>query len=594
MKRNEAKGLLQLLTPEGERLMQAPDATPWDVYPRPTMRRPSFLCLNGSWDFGVVRRGDAPAYGAQIRVPFVPESILSGVGRQTEADDLLCYRRRLALPNDFKEGRILLHVDAADQIAEVFLNGKSVGSHCGGYERFTFDVTEAVDRDAQNTLEILVWDELDRKVLPYGKQCRARGGMWYTPISGIWQSVWMECVPREYIQSIDVRTVKNGAQITVKTNSGAPADGRIVLRLPEGDRSFAIADGCAFVAVEEPILWSPECPHLYEIAVEVGEDRVESYFALRTLEIKEYQGTPRLCLNGKPYFFHGLLDQGYFSDGIFLPADADGYRRDILAARELGFNMLRKHIKLEPEVFYYECDRLGMVVFQDMVNNGDYSFFRDTVLPTVGIKRRSDKRMHRDPETRAAFLDGMKKTVERLRFHPSVCYWTIFNEGWGQFDHAAAYEALREIDDTRFVDSVSGWFTPPRGRSFASDVESIHVYFKPVRAKKWEKPLVLSEFGGYSTRVEGHCFNPDHSYGYRTMKSCEELGEALERLYSEEILPLAKRGLCADVYTQLTDVEDEINGLITYDRRVTKVDAVRMCRIAKALRAASEEQSGEN
>ena len=593
MKRNKKEELLQLLTPEGERLMQTPDVTPWEIYPRPTMRRSHFLCLNGIWDFGTVRRGDAPTYGEQIRVPFVPESILSGVGRQTEADDLLCYRRVFTLPNGFENGRILLHVDAADQIAEVFVNGKKLGEHRGGYERFTLDVTESVDRLAQNTLEILVWDELDRKVLPYGKQCRARGGMWYTPISGIWQSVWMECVPFEYIRSIDVRTKGNGAEITVKTNADTPADGRVVLHLPEGDRVFAIAEGRALVEVEEPILWSPECPHLYEITVEVGEDRVESYFALRTLEIKEYQGTPRLCLNGKPYFFHGLLDQGYFSDGIFLPAEPNGFARDILAAKELGFNMLRKHIKLEPEIFYYECDRLGMVVFQDMVNNGDYSFFRDTVLPTVGIKRRNDRRMHRDPETRAAFLDGMKKTVERLRFHPSVCYWTIFNEGWGQFDHAAAYKALRELDSTRFVDSVSGWFMPPRGEELASDVESIHVYFKPVRAKAWKKPLVLSEFGGYSTRIEGHCFNPNHSYGYRTMESSEALGEALERLYSEEILPLVKRGLCADVYTQLTDVEDEINGLLTYDRRITKVDAERMRRIADALRAASKEQSGE-
>ena len=593
MKRNKKEELLQLLTPEGERLMQTPDVTPWEIYPRPTMRRSHFLCLNGIWDFGTVRRGDAPAYGEQIRVPFVPESILSGVGRQTEADDLLCYRRAFTLPNGFENGRILLHVDAADQIAEVFVNGKKLGEHRGGYERFTLDVTESVDRLAQNTLEILVWDELDRKVLPYGKQCRARGGMWYTPISGIWQSVWMECVPFEYIRSIDVQATESSAEITVKTNVKAPAEGRAVLHLPEGDRVFAIAEGRALVEVEEPILWSPECPHLYEITVEVGEDRVESYFALRTLEIKEYQGTPRLCLNGKPYFFHGLLDQGYFSDGIFLPAEPNGYARDILAAKELGFNMLRKHIKLEPEIFYYECDRLGMVVFQDMVNNGDYSFFRDTVLPTVGIKRRNDRRMHRDPETRAAFLDGMKKTVERLRFHPSVCYWTIFNEGWGQFDHAAAYKALRELDSTRFVDSVSGWFMPPRGEELASDVESIHVYFKPVRAKSWKKPLVLSEFGGYSTRIEGHCFNPNHSYGYRTMESCEALGAALERLYLEEILPLVKRGLCADVYTQLTDVEDEINGLLTYDRRITKVDAERMRRIADALRAASKEQSGE-
>ena len=312
---------------------------------------------------------------------------------------------------------------------------------------------------------------------------------------------------------------------------------------------------------------------------------MESYFALRTLETRMVAGKPRLCLNGDPYFFHGLLDQGYFSDGIFLPALAEGYERDILAAKGMGFTMLRKHIKVEPEQFYYDCDRLGMVVFQDMVNNGDYSFFRDTALPTVGLKRWNDCRLHKDPATRDAFLSGMEETVRRLSRHPSVCYWTIFNEGWGQFDHAEAYARLRAIDDTRWIDSVSGWFLPKKGKT-VSDVDSLHVYFKPIRFSLSDRPTVLSEFGGYAYGVTGHLFNPDKSYGYRSFDSSAALEEALERLYREQVIPAAEAGLCADVYTQLSDVEDEINGLMTYDRKVEKVSREKLIAIADALREA--------
>lgn len=590
MKKN--KELITLYTPEGERLINESEKTPWENYPRPHLVRKSYLSLNGMWDFCTCPEGVAPQYDRQIRVPFVPESVLSGIGEEMPRDARLCYRRRVTLPDDFCKGRVIMHVDAADQIAAVYVNGKEQGEHVGGYERFSMEITDALC-NGENTVEIFVTDELDRKVLPYGKQCRARGGMWYTPISGIWQSVWLECVPTSYIQKIETDCNETGATVRVWMNGDEPAGGCVFLDTDQGAVSFPLQNGSARIEIENPILWSPEQPHLYRMAVQVGEDCAESYFALRTLEIKTCNGTPRLCLNGKPYFFHGLLDQGYFSDGIFLPAEPSGYERDILAAKRMGFNMLRKHIKIEPECFYYACDRLGMVVFQDMVNNGDYSFLRDTALPTVGIKRLSDKRMHRDVATREAFYRGMETTVERLKFHPSVCYWTIFNEGWGQFDHTAAYERLKKLDSTRFIDSVSGWFLPPKGKPFASDVESIHVYFKPVRVKKWEKPLVLSEFGGYACKLAGHAFNPHNTYGYRNFDLPEECEAALVRLYEDEIIPLAERGLCADVYTQLTDVEDETNGLLTYDRRVEKVRAEVMLEIAEKLRLASDKQSGE-
>ena len=578
MKKDKTKYAV-LYTPEGERLAKEPMAVPWNEYPRPSMRRESFLCLNGEWDFEVRDGIRLPeAYSEHILVPFVPQSVLSRIGRDIPSGACLCYRKVFSLPEDFCTGRVLLHFGAVDQIARVYLNGSSLGEHRGGYDGFSFDITDKLSE--RNTLEVLVTDELSCGILPYGKQCERRGGMWYTPISGIWQTVWLESVPETYIGELSIKCTDDTAYISV-----SPAEeGKVCLHTEQGDIDFPLRDGKAEIRPSEPVLWSPESPYLYSISVEMGEDSVESYFALRSLEVKEVGGAPRLCLNGEPYFFHGLLDQGYFSDGIFLPASPEGYREDILLAKRLGFNMLRKHIKVEPEIFYYECDRLGIAVFQDMVNNDDYSFIRDTAMPTVGFKHRNDTRMHPRAQSREAFLDAMDKTVLQLSRHPSVCYWTIFNEGWGQFDHRNAYERLRALDDTRFVDSVSGWFTPRQSEKLASDVESLHVYFKPFKMPKRSiRPIVLSEFGGYAYKVKDHSYNTEKTYGYKLFDTQEMFGEALTALYTEQIVPAVKEGLCATVYTQLSDVEDETNGLVTYDRRVVKVDKESMLSIRKAL-----------
>lgn len=580
--------LVTLYTPEGEALKSAPRGhIPWDIYPRPRMERGSFLCLNGEWDFSVAAKGEAPSYDEKIIVPFVPESVLSGIGRTMPEGGVLCYRKRFSLPRGFLRGRVILHIGAADQVAKVYLNGKLLGEHTGGYESFSFDLTDALCDE--NKLEVFVTDDLGSLVLPYGKQCKKRGGMWYTPVSGIWQTVWLESTPMRYITDLSVVSDGEGADVSVVMSDGSLAEGSLVLHLPEGDEVIPFTGGGIRVSVDSPRLWSPEDPFLYRFTVKVGDDSADSYFALRTLTVEERGGFKRLCLNGEPYFFHGLLDQGYYSDGIFLPASPEGYARDIKAAKDLGFNMLRKHIKAEPEIFYYECDRHGIAVFQDMINNGDYSFFRDTALPTVGMKRLNDKSLHKDKKTRAAFLSAMDETVKRLSFHPSVCYWTIFNEGWGQFDHASAYSRLKALDSTRFTDSVSGWFIPPKASELKSDVESFHVYFKPVKLPKAErKPTVLSEFGGYSLKCEGHSFNLVDNYGYRTFQSPEELSNAIEKLYLTEVLPAIKEGgLSASVYTQLTDVEDETNGLLTYDRKVIKVDGETMKAVASALYEAS-------
>ena len=555
-----------LITPQGEHLKNPP----WQAYPRPQMKRDNYVNLNGNWDFSV---SDAPTlpdcYDQTILVPFCPESALSGVKKHFPEGSFLFYRRQLDLVP--QPGlRVLLHVGSADQIAEIYVNQKKIGTHIGGYESFCFDITDALEET--NELVIRVRDDLRNQAMPYGKQVMKPGGMWYTPVSGIWQTVWLEQVPETHVETLDIQVTAATATVTV-----TPAlSGTVTCQGVD----YTLTEGVAVITPENPRLWSPEDPYLYCFTLTAGEDRIESYFALRTLEIKTVAGYPRLCLNGKPYFFHGLLDQGYWPDGLLTPADASCYEQDILAMKKLGFNTLRKHIKVEPEQFYYDCDRLGMVVFQDMVNNGDYAYLRDTVLPTFFSQHKKDVNMHRDPETRAAFLAGMEATVRQLKNHPCICYWTIFNEGWGQFDSETAYRRLKELDSSRFIDTTSGWF-----RGSTRDVESLHIYFGMWhRMKSSDKPIVLSEFGGFTYSVPGHIYNPEKSYGYGTCKTPEELTQRLREIYEQHVIPAISKGLCASVYTQVSDVEDEINGLVTYDRKVVKPDEAVMLKIAEKLK----------
>ena len=547
-----------LWTAQGETLT----GQPWTAYPRPQLGREVWLNLNGEWEFTVSSKAELPKrFDRTIQVPFPPESLLSGIHENFPEEAYLFYRRNFALPEGFQKDRVLLHFGAVDQVAAVYLNGVWVGQHTGGYQPFTFDITDHLQEE--NTLVVRVEDHLGDHVLPYGKQCRKRGGMWYTPVSGIWQTVWLESVPEKYIEALDIETGADFVEFRTQE-----LDGFLTIETPEGTLEVPMKAGHARAELKSPRLWSPEDPYLYRCTIQAGTDTVSTYFALRTLTIETVEGISRLCLNGKPYFFHGLLDQGYWSDGLFTPAAPECYEQDILAMKALGFNTLRKHIKVEPEQFYYDCDRLGMIVFQDFVNNSDYSFIRDTALPTVGLKRRGDKRLHRDPKTRSAFLRHLEETVRQLYNHPCVCYWTIFNEGWGQFDSTALYRHLKALDPTRFVDSASGWFAGGE-----SDVVSEHVYFKPFRAHKTDKPLVLSEFGGYAWKPRGHAFNPEGEYGYRHFDDRERFEAALLELYENEIVPAIPQGLCAAIYTQVSDVEDETNGLLSFDRKVTKVTA---------------------
>ncbi|MBQ4324483.1 MAG: glycoside hydrolase family 2, partial [Clostridia bacterium] len=562
--------LSDLTTPFEEDL-----ASSWETdYPRPQMQREGFTSLSGEWDLTLQNKKGALTPLGKIRVPFPPESRLSGIRRALRRGEAYIYSRTLLSEQDLAGKRLLLHFGAVDQVATLSVGGREVGTHTGGYLPFTFDITDYLV-PGENLLSLTVRDPLDTD-LPYGKQTHRRGGMWYTPVSGIWQPVWYEVVPQNYIENLKISTTCVGATVTVTGGDGTKV---LTLHTEAGDKAYSFEGDTLTVTPEQPHLWSPEDPYLYTFTLTSGEDTVTSYFALREVGTASIGGKPCLTLNGAPYLFHGLLDQGYYPDGIYLPATPAGYEYDILKMKELGFNMLRKHIKIEPQVFYYLCDKHGMAVFQDMVNSGKYSFLVDTALPTLGKKRGITHKA--SPARRRQFEGDARETVALLQNHPSVVYYTIFNEGWGQYDADRIYKELKALDPSRIWDATSGWFWEQE-----SDVLSEHIYFKRLNlpAQK-EKPLVLSEFGGYSCNVEGHVFNLDKTYGYRTLNTTAFLMDALEELYLGEVLPMLDRGLTATVLTQLSDVEDETNGIVTYDRRVVKVEPERMRAIAARLRA---------
>lgn len=571
---SEKKRICQLETPFEK------DESPWSEYPRPQFRRSSYLPLCGSWELSVLKDNNETHLG-EITVPYPPESRISGINRMLSPLEKYIYKKRFTLPENFIKSRVLLHFGAVDQLSRVWLNGEFLGENAGGYLPFSFDITDMLS-DGENQLTVEVTDALDEE-LPYGKQRYKRGGMWYTPISGIWQTVWLESVPENYIGSVKLTPALDG--ITIDVNGGRE-EKRIAIQTEKGEIVREWTGNSVTIPIENPINWTPENPHLYSFTLTDGNDEIQSYFALRTITIETVNGQAYICLNGKPYFFHGLLDQGYFSDGIYTPASSQGYLWDIKTMKKLGFNMLRKHIKIEPDLFYYYCDKYGMIVFQDMVNSGKYNFFIDTALPTAGIKR--GIKHPATPKRRMYFEQSARLTAEQLYNHPCVCCYTIFNEGWGQYDADRIYRELKQLDPSRVWDATSGWFSEKE-----SDVQSEHVYFRKIKLKADPgRPLVLSEFGGYSCKIENHSFNLDDNYGYKLFSTAEELTAGLYQLYKNEIIPAIEQGLCAAVLTQVSDVEDETNGLVTYDRQLVKVDEKTMKEISAQLFAAFYNNSG--
>ncbi len=536
-----------------------------DTYPRPQLRRDSFYSLDGEWILN-----DKP-----IKVPFPPQSELSEYGHKVGKK--MRYTKTFTLPDGFVKNKVILHFGAVDQVAEVTLNGKHVGKHEGGYLSFELDITSEVYKDKKNVLEVAVTDSLS-KDYPYGKQCKQRGGMWYTPVSGIWQSVWLESVPKNYVESVKITPTLN--EVILEVNTNAPSY-KVNIKLEEDVFSKEYTEKKITIPIEKPHLWTTEDPYLYEFSIEAGEDVVKSYFALRTIEVVKENGKSKICLNGRPCFLHAVLDQGYFSDGIFLPKDMKGYAADILAMKNLGFNALRKHIKVEPEYFYYACDKLGMLVMQDMVNNGSYKFMRDTALPTLGYQVKKDNAALVSKKRKNIFIKHTLDTIGQLYNHPSIVYYTIFNEGWGQFKADRLYDIVREIDSTRIIDSTSGWFRRTR-----SDVESLHIYFKAEEQEAADKPVVISECGGYSYTLPENSYSLYNQYGYGSCVDSDDLTDRVVHMYEKMVIPAVKKGnLWGCVYTQLSDVEDESNGFYTYDRKVLKVNRGRMLEVAEQIRS---------
>lgn len=622
-----------LYTPWGEKL--DPDHV-WEEYPRPQMKRANYRILNGSWDYRIIKmdsddtRPGTPFHpDGRIVVPFSPESLLSGVGRQLMPDEYLWYQRVIRFQDDeaFKDQnrRCLLHFGAADQAAWVYVNGTLAVTHIGGYLPFYADITDFA-KAGDCLIQVRVRDESDTSYHTRGKQTLKRGGMFYTAQSGLWQSVWSEWVPENPVISMKITPDFDNAAVDVELLSGRPfANIRITVRQPgiwkdtdEADLSLMSdprRDKAKNTKVQiqtagEPVRgkagekyirtrlrihftnflpgqtdflprqtdflpWTPESPVLYPFTLQADNDRIDSYFGMRIFTLETgADGLLRFCLNHSPYFLHGLLDQGYWSDGLMTAPCDDAFLYDIELARSFGFNMLRKHIKIEPLRWYYHCDRMGMLVWQDMVSGGTtYHMplvcYLPTIFPFIGFHTKDHHYRlfsRRQEEGRRAWVEECLETIEHLINVTSLSVWVPFNEGWGQFDAARIALTVKEKDPSRLVDHASGWFDQKGG-----DFRSIHNYFSNLKIKKdGKRAFVFSEYGGYAFHVHDHS-SVDRIYGYRKYDNAESLTAAYISLLENQLMPLIEKGLSGGVYTQLSDVEEEVNGLVTYDRKVIKI-----------------------
>ena len=577
---------------------------PLPEYPRPALRRDSFENLNGLWQYAITKAAQHPEqWEGSILVPYAPESRASGVNRTLQPGQWLHYHRFFAPPAG-EGGRVLLHFGAVDSACAVEVNGHLAGGHRGGYWPFTLDITAFLNDTGRNSLWVAVQDPTGHGTQARGKQTLKPGGMFYPAQSGIWQTVWLERVPDNYITALDIRPDYDTGMVTVKLRTAQPSDMEAVWGVvraggvciaEEFNADCVDPDGCggtmSFLIRNEYFHpWSPDSPFLYDLTLRVGEDMVHSYFALRKWSCEaDAKGIMRFCLNDKPILLNGLLDQGYWPDGLYTPPSDAAVLHELERVKELGFNLLRKHAKIEPQRWYYHCDKLGLIVWQDMVNGGaPYKLWYVTYLTNVLqplLRRTPDGKpfyglLSRSSEaSREEYRRELEATVEALRCHPCVGCWVPFNEGWGQFDAAAATQKLLALDPGRLVDEASGWFDQGGG-----DVDSRHNYFYPLRVKPGVRTVALSEYGGIAWPMPGH-ESPGKTYGYGVARDRKDLTARYKKLQLKTVLPQLRNGLSALVYTQLTDVEDEVNGLFTYDRTELKPDATAIRSVNAALAA---------
>lgn len=586
----------RLLTPFGEKLNKE---LPLNEYPRPQMQRESFQNLNGIWEYAILDKSETLGeYQGKIVVPFSPETILSGVEKIVKDTDVLYYRRSFTFVKD--NDRALLHFGAVDYEAKVSLNGTLVGTHRGGYFPFTFDVTDVV-KEGDNILEVVVTDPSEKGVQARGKQTTKRGGIWYTPQSGIWQTVWLEQVTDNFITALKLTPDIDRNELKAELSFAKGALETTIVVLDDGKEKTRVTtqDGVAIIPMRDYTCWSPEEPKLYDLVITAGKDEVKSYFGMRKFSVgKDEKGVPRMMLNNKPYFQNGLLDQGYWSDGMYTAPSDEAFIYDIQTMKDMGFNMLRKHIKIEPLRWYYHCDRLGMIVWQDMISGGGaFTPKAVAVVPAFNLVFNTKKFAHKDTsekdhaffsrsdkDGRNEYFVDSERMVEELYNVVSLGVWVPHNEGWGQFDALKATEFYRKLDPTRVIDHASGWHDQGGG-----DLNSFHIYFTPFWFPKFgkndERPVILSEFGGFSLQVKGHMYNKEKFFGYRKYYDREKFDEALRRLYEDKVAKLiTEKGLAACVYTEVSDVEDECNGLLSYDRRVVKTSVEKMRKINEKIK----------
>ena len=580
---------------------------PLAEYPRPAMRRDSCEILNGPWQYAITQTAEYPAaWQGSILVPYSPEAPASGVGRTLQPGQWLHYHRLFAPPAG-EGGRVLLHFGAVDYACAVQVNGHLAGGHRGGYWPFTLDITDLLNGTGRNSLWVAVQDPTGHGTQARGKQTLKPGGMFYPAQSGIWQTVWLERVPDNYIQTLTVTPDYDARTVTVQVHTAKPggavnlwamvrAGGVTIAEDWGSDEADQDGEVTLNIPEEHFFPWSPDTPFLYDLTVGTNQgeeaefDTVHSYFALRKWSCApDAHGVLRFCLNDKPILLNGLLDQGYWPEGLYTPPSDAAVERELSEVKALGFNLLRKHAKIEPQRWYYHCDRLGLIVWQDIVNGGSaYNLWFVTYLTNVLqplLRRFPDGKAaysllsRAKPASREEYARELADTVQALRCHPCIACWVPFNEGWGQFDAGKAVQALRALDGTRLVDEASGWFDQGGG-----DVHSLHNYFYPLRIRPQKRTVALSEYGGIAWPMPGH--EPPHkTYGYGTAKDRQELTARYKKLQLKTALPQLEKGLSALVYTQLTDVEDEVNGLFTYDRAAVKPDANAVRSVNAALAA---------